>query len=90
MEICRKRITKNGNIEIDSQWHCQLLTYKQNPEDGREWEYMKGLAPRPLGGYWPDLSCVMSYNHDIEFDLGRALRRIVWIYSKIDKMRMDY
>ncbi len=35
MEICRNRITKNENTEIDSQWHCQLQTYKQNPENGR-------------------------------------------------------
>lgn len=73
MEICRNRITKSGNVNIDSQWHCQLPTYKQNPEDGRGWEHMKGFAPRPLGGYWLDLSYVMSNSHEIEFNLRRAL-----------------
>jgi UDP-2,3-diacylglucosamine pyrophosphatase LpxH len=56
MEICRERITNKGIPYQDMQWHLQLATYKNEFEESSGWWHEKGLEPRPMGGYYLDLS----------------------------------
>ena len=52
LELPRQRLTTNGELFFDSQWHIQLPTYKQEFDLAGGWHVERGAPPKPLGGWW--------------------------------------
>ena len=57
VELSRERIGPKGQVWTDTQWHLQLPTYKDEfGSKGDGWWHETGKGPRPLGGWWVDMS----------------------------------
>ena len=53
LELSRERITDHGLPYLDTQWHIQLPTYKEEYNStGDGWWHETGKSPRPQGGWW--------------------------------------
>jgi len=52
IELSRERVDTVGNVYIDSQWHIQLPTYKEEYLSGKGWHIERGAPPKPLGACW--------------------------------------
>jgi hypothetical protein len=50
--VMRERISDKGNVYTDEQLHLQLPSYKGLDDEGISWERQRGMAPKPLGGWW--------------------------------------
>jgi len=52
VEVPRERISQQGRSHMDTQYHLQLPTYKEEYLGGRGFHRRKGRPPKPLGGCW--------------------------------------
>ena len=56
MEVQRERVSDQGTLYQDTQWHLQLPSYKDEfSGDGSGWWHETGKSPRPKGAWWLDL-----------------------------------
>lgn len=70
--IPRERISANGVVYKDNQYHVRTGTYKDEYGDGGGgWAVEKGLPPKPIGAVW--LRFFYS-NNRIELELTQALK----------------
>ena len=61
VEINRERLGTHGQTWIDTQWHLQLPTYKDEFSiKGDGWWHETGKGPRPMGGWWADIQVIWS------------------------------
>tara|TARA_R100000697_G_scaffold87001_1_gene98903 strand:- start:1276 stop:2091 length:816 start_codon:yes stop_codon:yes gene_type:complete len=61
VEINRERLGTHGQTWIDTQWHLQLPTYKDEfSVKGDGWWHETGKGPRPMGGWWADIQVIWS------------------------------
>lgn len=53
----RQRVTPNGRIYTDHQWHIKIPSYCDGRTDGFSgWEARSGMPPKPIGAVWLDFS----------------------------------
>jgi hypothetical protein len=67
----RERLTDNGKIKLDEQWHVRTPTYKDEYKDGYGGYHIEnGRPPKPVGAYWMKVSVIAG--KPIHFDFLRA------------------
>lgn len=71
-EYMRKRVTKNGRVYHDTQYHIKMPTYKEEYEDGfGGWHVERGGQPKPLGA-WKLRFRWCGKEDRVVFDIQRA------------------
>lgn len=70
MEIMQERMNQSGKVELKTQLHVKLPTYKEEYGDGHAgWHVERNAPPKPLGAYW-----LRFYYEDdtIKYEVTRA------------------
>ena len=74
--IQRVRVTNQGTVYQDTQWHVSLPSYKDSYGDGAsygEWAIEKGMPPAPVGAAWLKFHVQADKKKDfLLFDIERA------------------
>jgi hypothetical protein len=66
----RERLTDQGRIKIEDQWHLRTPTYKDEYKDGYGgWHIETGKPPKPIGAYWLKVDVSST---SIHFDFLKA------------------
>lgn len=52
LETPRQRLSATGKTYLDTQYHIQLATFKQEHTLSGGWHIERGAPPKPLGGWW--------------------------------------
>lgn len=72
LPVQRERITAEGTIYLDTQYHIRTGTYKDEYADGAGgWANEKGMPPKPIGAVW--LRFYLERDH-IRFDLTQDIK----------------
>ena len=75
LPLQRLRVSNNGKVSQDTQWHIQLPSYKDSFKDGYSygnWAIEKGMAPQTTGAMWMRLKWDEGYPDGIRVDFHRA------------------
>lgn len=72
LEVERQRVSLSGEPYIDTQYHLQLPTYKQEHTLAGGWHIERGAPPKPLGAWWLRMHYDNSKRDAVGLEFTRA------------------